>query len=93
MPANGSSRTGVKMRRRARCAGLSGANTNTVSGWLNSRAIACIAAVSSPSVSSTTASELPAKRRSVKTSSVTKWRRIGTSPWRFSARERVERIV
>src|SRR5262245_7179666 len=34
-PANGSSRAGVKMRTRARCAGSAGANTNTVSGWLN----------------------------------------------------------
>ncbi len=75
-PANGSSRAGVKMRSRARCAGSSGANTNTVSGWLNSRAIACIAAASSPSGSSTTASGLPAKRRSVNTSSVAKRLRI-----------------
>jgi hypothetical protein len=74
-----SSRAEVKMRTRARWAEFSGANTNTVSGWLNSRATACIAAVSSPSLSSTTASGLPAKRRSVNTSSVTNCRRIGSS--------------
>src|SRR5213078_3099962 len=56
-----------------------GGNTNTVSERLNSRAIACIAAVSSPSGSSTTASGLPAKRFSVNTSSVTKRRRIRIS--------------
>src|SRR5262249_44843525 len=78
-PANGSSRAGVKMRTRARWAGLAGANTNTVSGWLNSRAIACIAAASSASASSTTASGLPAKRRSVNTSSVAKRRRMRVS--------------
>jgi len=63
------------MRTRARWAGSAGANTNTVSGWLNSRAIACIAAASSASLSSTTASGLPAKRRSVNTSRVAKRRR------------------
>src|SRR5262245_18208821 len=75
-PANGSSRAGVKIRTRARCARAAGGNTNTVSGWLNSRAIACMAPVSSPSESSTTASGLPANRRSVNTSSVTKLRRM-----------------
>src|SRR6476660_4945950 len=39
--------------------------------------MACMPAVSRPSASSTTASGLPAKRRSVNTSSVTKRRRIG----------------
>src|SRR5690349_6980938 len=47
-------------------------STNTVSGWLNSRATRCIEASSMPSASNTTASGLPAKRRVVKTSSVTK---------------------
>ena len=56
---------------RARAAWRSlGGNTNTVSGRLNSRAIVCMAAVSSPSASSTTASGLPAKRCAVNTSRV-----------------------
>ena len=59
-PANGSSRAGVKMRTRAECAGFSAGSTNTVSDRLNSRAIVCMAASSSPSASSTTASGLPA---------------------------------
>src|SRR5712692_1955027 len=69
-PANGSSRAGVKMRTRARWLASPGGRTKTVSGWLNSRAIACIDASSMPSPSSTTASGLPAKRRSVNTSRV-----------------------
>ena len=50
--------------------GFSGFSTNTVSGRLNSRAMACICPVSSASASSTTASGLPASRRFVNTSSV-----------------------
>jgi hypothetical protein len=68
-PAKGSSRAGVKMRTRAVCAACSGLSTNTVSDRLNSRAIFCMRAPSSPSASSTTASGLPPKRSSVKTSS------------------------
>jgi hypothetical protein len=45
----------------------------------NARAIACIAAASSASASSTTASGLPAKRRSVNTSRVAKRRRMKVS--------------
>ena len=82
-PANGSSRAGVKMRSRARCPGSAGANTKTVSGWLNSRAIACMASPSSPCGSSTTASGLPAKRRSVNTSSVANRRRMKVSSVRL----------
>src|SRR5882724_4645305 len=41
--------------------------------------MACMTSASSPSASSTTASGLPAKRRSVNTSSVAKRRRIGAS--------------
>ena len=67
-PANGNSAAGVKMRSLARCAEFSGGSTNTVSGRLNSRAIACMASLLKPSGSSTTASGLPAKRVSVKTS-------------------------
>ena len=61
---------GVKMRRRAVLTGLRGSMTKTVSARLNSRAIACMRAGSSPSLSSTTASGLPASAVSVKTSSV-----------------------
>ncbi len=57
-----------------------GGCTNTVSDRLNSRAIACIAAVSSPSASSTTARGLPAWGVAVKTSSVTKRRAMAVSP-------------
>src|SRR5262245_4684992 len=60
------------MRARAVLPRLSGLSTNTVSGWPNSRAIACIVSAASSSASSTTASGLPAKRLSVKTSSVAK---------------------
>ena len=67
------------MRSRARLAGSFGDDTNTVSGWLNSRAIACIETVSSPTASSTTARGLPAKGRSVNTSSVANRRFIETS--------------
>src|SRR3954465_7492921 len=83
-PAKGSSFAGVKMRSLARCDLFSGGCTNTVSDRLNSRAIDCIAAVSRPSGSSTTASGLPAKRFSVNTSSVTKRRRMQLSSNRFS---------
>jgi hypothetical protein len=58
------------MRTAARFLASLGGSTNTVSGMLNSAAIACIVDVSSPSGSSTTASGLPLKRRLVKTSSV-----------------------
>ena len=58
---------------------LVGGNTNTVSGRLYSRATLCIAAVSRPPNSKTTASGLPAKRLVVKTSSVKKRRRIVAS--------------
>ena len=83
-PANGNSRAGVKMRSLARLALSAGGNTNTVSDRLNSRAIFCIAGVSSPSGSSTTASGLPARRLSVNTSSVAKRRRMA-APQMFSA--------
>ena len=39
-PANGNSRTGVKMRTRAEWAGFCGFSTNTVSDRLSSRAMA-----------------------------------------------------
>ena len=48
------------MRIAARWPGFSGGETKTVSDRLNSRAMACIASVSSPSDWSTTASGLPA---------------------------------
>src|SRR5215467_5635724 len=67
------------MRTRAVLPRLSGLSTNTVSGWPNSRAIDCMVSVSSPSASSTTASGLPAKRFSVKTSSVAKGSFIATT--------------
>ena len=41
-PAKGSSRSGVKMRTRAECAGFCGFSTNTVSDRLSSRAMVCI---------------------------------------------------
>ncbi len=53
--------------------------TKTVSDRLNSRAIACMASVCSPSDCSTIARGLPAWRRAVKTSRVTKRRFIGSS--------------
>src|ERR1043165_9526009 len=64
------------MRIFARCDLSAGGHTNTVSDRLNSRAIACIAAVSRPSGSSTTARGLPARGLSVKTSRVAKRRDI-----------------
>jgi len=90
-PAKGSSRPGVKMRRRARCRASSGGSTNTVSDRLNSPAIACIAAVSSPSASSTTASGLPASARVVNTSRVTKRRGMRPPGGRLSGREKPAR--
>ncbi len=69
-PANESSRAGVKKRTRAECAGLLGFSTNAVSDRLSSRAMLCICSVLRASASLTTASGLPQKRRSVKTSSV-----------------------
>jgi hypothetical protein len=74
MPGERQFAPGVKMRIAARFSGTLGLATKTVSDRLNSRAIACIAAVSSPSESSTTASGLPAFRFVVKTSSVAKRR-------------------
>src|SRR5260370_22355251 len=78
-PAKGNSRAGVKMRTRAVFTGSRGGMTKTVSDRLNSRAIACMRASSSPVESSTTASGLPASATSVNTSSVWKSRRIGGS--------------
>ena len=75
-PAKGSSRAGVKILMLAVLIGFRGSNTNTVSERLNSAAIACMWASSSPSLSSTTASGLPASPVSVKTSSVKKRRVI-----------------
>ena len=65
-PANGSSTSGVKIR--SRYSGAATSIGNAVSDRLNSFAIACSAAVSSPSAPSTTASGLPANAASVKTS-------------------------
>ena len=70
-PANGISWATVKMRMRARFALFFGGSTNTVSETLNSRAICCMAASSSPWASRTTASGLPPKGRVVNTSRVT----------------------
>src|ERR1700722_6442504 len=72
-PANGISLPGVKMRAPAVLPAALGLSTNTVSGWLNSRATTCMVALSMPSASNTTPSELPAKRLVVKTSSVAKF--------------------
>ncbi len=71
-PANGISCAGVKIRSRRVCAGSSGGSTNTVSDRLNSRATRCICAPSRPRASGSTASGLPPKMRSVKTSAVMK---------------------
>src|SRR5262245_24498667 len=81
------------MRRRARWRLSAGGSTNTVSERLNSRAIACMAALSSPSGSSTTASGLPAKRRSVNTSSVTKRRRMAVSVSRGASARVFQRVT
>jgi hypothetical protein len=64
-PANGNSRFGVKILTRAVLIAFLGSKTNTVSDKLNSAAIACMRASSSPEASSTTASGLPASAVSV----------------------------
>src|SRR5581483_2007401 len=87
-PAKGSSAPGVKMRSLARCFFSSAGSTNTVSGWLNSRAMLCIASPDSPSASSTTASGLPEKRFSVNTSRVTKRRRMTVLGFRLASMRR-----
>ncbi len=69
-PAKGISAVGKKMRTRAVWAGSCGGITKIVSDRLNSRAMVCICAGVSAPASSTTASGLPAKGVSVKTSSV-----------------------
>src|SRR5579863_511034 len=79
-PANGSSRLGVKILTRALLTAFLGSNTNTVSDRLNSAAIACMRASSSPCASKTTASGLPASGVSVNTSRVWKGRVIDKSP-------------
>jgi len=56
------------MRTRAAFAGSSGGSTKVVSDRLNSRVMVCMSAVDRPRASMTTASGLPANRRSVKTS-------------------------
>ena len=71
-PANGISALRLKMRTRAVFAGSAGGNTKVVSLRLNSAASACMSASLMPSASGNTASGLPPKRRSVKTSTVTK---------------------
>ena len=70
-PAKPNSTVGVKMRTTASNPGSAGAQTNEVSEYPNSAAIACICSVLRPSPSSTTASGLPPKGVSVKTSTVT----------------------
>jgi hypothetical protein len=67
-PANRSSVVGVKIRIAARFAACLAGRTNTVSDKLNSLAIRCMVAVSSPSESRTTASGFPANASRVKTS-------------------------
>ena len=78
-PANGSSALGVKMRMRRVCCDDSGGRTKTVSEKLNSRAALCIWTVVRFRPSERTASWLPPKMRSVKTSAVRK-------RWRMSVR-------
>jgi transcription antitermination factor NusA-like protein len=79
-PAKGSSRAGVKILTLAVLIGFRGSKTNTVSERLNSAAIACMRASSSPTESSTTASGLPASGVSVNTSTVKKRRVIAGIP-------------
>ena len=71
-PANGISAVRLKMRTRALFAGSAGGRTKVVSLRLNSAASDCISPSLSPCASGNTASGLPPKRRSVKTSTVTK---------------------
>jgi hypothetical protein len=66
-PANGTSRVGVKMRTRRVCPRSAG-RTNVLSAKLNSRVICCICPSVRPAASGSTASWLPPKRVSVKTS-------------------------
>ena len=67
-PAIGSSSPGVKMRIRTSVPAVSGGSTNVVSEKFISFAIACIVSAESPRPSRKTASWLPPKRWSVKTS-------------------------
>ena len=60
-PAKGTSRAGVKMRMAATQSVRVEGNTNTVSAWFVSRAIACISRSSRPRASSRTARPLPAR--------------------------------
>jgi len=69
-PAKGSSVPGVKILSRAVLPGSSGLSTNTVSDRFISFAIACMRSAGIPSAASTTASWLPARALSVKTSTV-----------------------
>jgi hypothetical protein len=72
--AKGISLLRLKMRTRAVLALSAGGSTNVVSLRLNSAASDCISASVMPWASGKTASGLPPKRRSVKTSTVTKWK-------------------
>ena len=67
-PAIGISSPGVKIRMRTSVPGVSGGSTNVVSEKFISFAIACIVSSASPRPSRKTASWLPPKRWSVKTS-------------------------
>ena len=71
-PAKGISDVRLKMRTRAVFAGSAGGSTKVVSLRLNSAASDCMSASLRPRASGKTASGLPPKRRSVKTSTVTK---------------------
>ena len=71
-PANGISALRLKMRTRAVFAGSAGGRTKVVSLRLNSAASDCMSPSVMPRASGNTASGLPPKRRSVKTSTVTK---------------------
>ena len=66
-PAKGISFVGVKIRTRRVCPASAG-STKVLSEKLNSRAICCIRRLERPRASGRTASGLPPKRRSVKTS-------------------------
>jgi hypothetical protein len=70
-PANGISLVRLKIRTRAVFAAFSGGTTKVVSLRLNSAARDCISPSDRPPASGKTASGLPPKRRSVKTSTVT----------------------
>lgn len=71
-PAKGNSAPGVKIRSRAVWSGLSGGRTNTVSERFISLAMRCMVSPSRPLESMKTASGLPPKIRSLKTSAVRK---------------------